>query len=148
MVCLPSSGTVTLGDNISTQSIRSTLKPAYGLILRERRRYFRCPISIPVTILETKHAGSSLLGINISEGRMAVSRFRSSPEKACRFTSLYRITKDHSWQNQESAGSNRAVSVFALCLFRRNAKLNYGLPLTKAGRDASGIRCREIPEVG
>src|SRR5208282_919793 len=36
---------------LSAQSIRSTLKPAYGLILRERRRYFRCPISIPITIL-------------------------------------------------------------------------------------------------
>jgi hypothetical protein len=47
----PEQRTVILGDNISTQSIRSTLKPAYGLILRERRRYFRCPISIPVTIL-------------------------------------------------------------------------------------------------
>src|ERR1017187_10844445 len=36
---------------LSTQSIRSILTPAYGLILRERRRYFRCPISIPVVIL-------------------------------------------------------------------------------------------------
>jgi hypothetical protein len=62
-------------------------KPAYGLILRERRRYFRCPISIPVTILETKHAGSSLLGINISEGRMAV--VRSAPRRRRRADSLH-----------------------------------------------------------
>jgi hypothetical protein len=39
------------GRPLSPQSIRSTLKPAYGLILRERRRYFRCPISNPVTIV-------------------------------------------------------------------------------------------------
>src|ERR1039458_4294979 len=39
------------GRPLSPKSIRSTLKPAYGLILRERRRYFRCPTSIPVTIL-------------------------------------------------------------------------------------------------
>ena len=36
---------------LSAKSIRNSLKPAYGLILRERRRYFRCPVSIPVTIL-------------------------------------------------------------------------------------------------
>src|ERR1017187_7604729 len=36
---------------LSAESIRSTLKPGYGLILRERRRYFRCPVSVPVTIL-------------------------------------------------------------------------------------------------
>jgi hypothetical protein len=35
------------GRPLSPQSIRNTLKPAYGLILRERRRYFRCPISNP-----------------------------------------------------------------------------------------------------
>src|ERR1700683_3830837 len=39
------------GRPLSPQAIRSILKPAFGLILRERRRYFRCPISIPVTIL-------------------------------------------------------------------------------------------------
>ncbi|MGC2476683.1 MAG: hypothetical protein WA485_20280, partial [Candidatus Sulfotelmatobacter sp.] len=35
---------------LSAKSIRRTLKPAYGLILRERRRYFRCPAAIPVSI--------------------------------------------------------------------------------------------------
>src|ERR1700691_1184488 len=33
------------GRPLSPQSIRNTLKPAYGLILRERRRYLRCPPS-------------------------------------------------------------------------------------------------------
>ena len=32
------------GRPLSPQSIRSTFKPAYGLILREQRRYFRCPL--------------------------------------------------------------------------------------------------------
>ena len=41
---------------LSAKSIEGTLRPAYGLILRERRRYFRCPVSIPVVILRrTKH---------------------------------------------------------------------------------------------
>ena len=36
---------------LSAKSIRSTLKPLYGLILRERRRYFPCPVFIPVLLL-------------------------------------------------------------------------------------------------
>src|SRR5690242_14011814 len=38
---------------LSSFSIRRTLKPAYGLILRERRRYFRCPLAIPVSVSRT-----------------------------------------------------------------------------------------------
>jgi Tfp pilus assembly protein PilZ len=58
---------------LSLQSIRNTLKPAYGLILRERRRYFRCPISIPVTILRQNLPAVRCYSVNISEGGMAVS---------------------------------------------------------------------------
>src|SRR4029077_19139481 len=61
------------GRPLSPQSIRSTLKPAYGLILRERRRYFRCPISNPVTILRRNMPEVRCLSVNISEGGMAVS---------------------------------------------------------------------------
>jgi hypothetical protein len=60
---------------LSTQSIRRTLKPAYGLILRERRRYFRCPISIPVTILRQSMREVCCYSVNISDGGMAVSTF-------------------------------------------------------------------------
>jgi PilZ domain len=58
---------------LSPQSIRNTLKPAYGLILRERRRYFRCSISNPVTILRRNMPDVSCRSVNISEGGMAVS---------------------------------------------------------------------------
>jgi CheY-like chemotaxis protein len=60
---------------LSPQSIRSTLKPAYGLILRERRRYFRCPISIPVSILRQRMPEVRCYSVNISEGGMAVNTF-------------------------------------------------------------------------
>ena len=60
---------------LSTQSIRRTLKPAYGLILRERRRYFRCPISIPVTILRQSVPEVRCYSVNISDGGIAVSTF-------------------------------------------------------------------------
>jgi hypothetical protein len=58
---------------LSPQSIRNTLKPAYGLILRERRRYFRCPFSNPVTILRQNMPEVHCRSVDISEGGMAVS---------------------------------------------------------------------------
>jgi hypothetical protein len=61
------------GRPLSPQAIRSILKPAYGLILRERRRYFRCPISNPVTILRRNMPEVRCRSVNISEGGMAVS---------------------------------------------------------------------------
>jgi hypothetical protein len=60
---------------LSTQSIRSTLKPAYGLILRERRRYFRCPAAIPVTILRQRMPEVRCYSLNVSEEGMSVSTF-------------------------------------------------------------------------
>src|ERR1017187_5301658 len=60
---------------LSPQSIRSTLKPAYGLILRERRRYFRCAASVPVIVLRTNMPEVRCHSVNISEGGMALSTF-------------------------------------------------------------------------
>jgi hypothetical protein len=60
---------------LSPKSIRSILKPAYGLILRERRRYFRCPVSIPVTVLRTNMPEVRCDSVNISAGGMALSTF-------------------------------------------------------------------------
>ena len=57
----------------SVQSIRNTLKPAYGLILRERRRYYRCPAAVPVTVLRTTMPDVRCASLNISEGGMALS---------------------------------------------------------------------------
>jgi CheY-like chemotaxis protein len=55
---------------LSAKSIESTLKPAYGLILRERRRYFRCPISLPVVILRRAKPEVRCSSANVSEGGM------------------------------------------------------------------------------
>jgi CheY-like chemotaxis protein len=60
---------------LSTRSIRSTLKPAYGLILRERRRYFRYPVAISVTVLRRNMPEVRCYSVNVSEGGMAVSTF-------------------------------------------------------------------------
>ena len=54
-------------------SMLATLKSAYGLILRERRRYFRCPISVPVMINRRAMPDIHCYSVNISEGGMALS---------------------------------------------------------------------------
>jgi len=57
---------------LSPISIGSTLKAAYGLIMRERRRYFRCPISIPAAIRKDDADEIRCQAVNISEGGMAI----------------------------------------------------------------------------
>jgi diguanylate cyclase (GGDEF)-like protein/PAS domain S-box-containing protein len=58
---------------ISAQSIHQTLKPAYGLIVKERRRYFRYPVSIPVIIQSESFEEVRCNSVNISEGGMALN---------------------------------------------------------------------------
>jgi hypothetical protein len=58
---------------LSAKSIEGTLKPAFGLILRERRRYFRFPLSIPVSVRRRTMPDVRCCCVNISEGGMAVS---------------------------------------------------------------------------
>src|ERR1022692_4447295 len=53
---------------LSAQAIHKTLKPAYGLILRERRRYFRYPVSIPVIIQRHSRQEIRCNSVNISGG--------------------------------------------------------------------------------
>ena len=60
---------------LTAQSIRNTLKLAYGLILRERRRYFRCPVATPVVIARRNQPELRCHSVNISEGGMALSTF-------------------------------------------------------------------------
>jgi ActR/RegA family two-component response regulator len=58
---------------LSAESIHKTLRPAYGLILRERRRYFRYPLSIPVMLQRENMQEVRCNGVNISGGGMALS---------------------------------------------------------------------------
>jgi len=58
---------------LSLPSIGRSLRIAYGLILRERRRYFRCPVKIPVAICRTGMENVHGQAMNISESGMAIS---------------------------------------------------------------------------
>jgi PAS domain S-box-containing protein len=57
---------------LSPTSVGRTLKAAFGLIVRERRRSFRCPIRVPAVIL-TDGREFNCQVINISESGMAIA---------------------------------------------------------------------------
>ena len=57
---------------LSANTVGRTLKAAFGLIVRERRRSFRCPVAIAALVLtEGKEARCHV--VNISEGGMAIA---------------------------------------------------------------------------
>lgn len=58
---------------LTVESIRHTLNAAYGLIIRERRRYFRYPISVPAAAHRKGEAEIFGKTVNVSERGMAFS---------------------------------------------------------------------------
>jgi CheY-like chemotaxis protein len=53
--------------------LTSTLKASYSLMLQERRRYFRCSVTIAVSLTSASGAMQVASTINISENGMALS---------------------------------------------------------------------------
>jgi ActR/RegA family two-component response regulator len=68
-----SGSTFVLRRPLSAASIDLSLKAAYGLIIRERRRYFRCPMEAPVAILRTSMPIVHGHTVNVSEGGMSIT---------------------------------------------------------------------------
>src|ERR1700723_2134907 len=58
---------------LSESSINQNVRAAYGLILREHRRYFRCPVEVPVALCHPGMPEIRAHSVNISEGGMALS---------------------------------------------------------------------------
>src|SRR5271170_6270017 len=58
---------------LTSDSLRNTLQAAYGMIVRERRRYFRYPISVPAAA--SKKGELEIFGetVNVSERGVAFS---------------------------------------------------------------------------
>jgi ActR/RegA family two-component response regulator len=74
---------------LSGISIDRTLKAAYGLILREQRRYFRCPVEVPVAICRPDMPDVHGQTLNISEGGIAIATsalVKTSVQVEVRFT--------------------------------------------------------------
>ena len=57
---------------LSPLALARTLKAAYGLIVRERLRYFRCPTSIPAIIGQEDQGWIQAEAVNISQGGVAI----------------------------------------------------------------------------
>lgn len=57
---------------ISIERARSSLRAAYGLIMQERRRYFRLALDVPVRISPSETAQHVANSLNISEGGIAL----------------------------------------------------------------------------
>jgi CheY-like chemotaxis protein len=65
--------TFVLERPLTAAAINQTFKAAYGLIVRERRRYFRCPMSVPALIRSQGVEELSCQTVNVSEGGIAVN---------------------------------------------------------------------------
>ncbi|HYL16222.1 MAG TPA: PilZ domain-containing protein [Terriglobales bacterium] len=58
---------------LSSSSVFRTLKAAYPLMVRERRRYFRCPVQIPTFVSIGSALEFAATSVNISEGGIAIN---------------------------------------------------------------------------
>jgi CheY-like chemotaxis protein len=57
---------------LSDESLSRSLRAAYGIIMRERRRYFRCPLTAPVVVRNQEGKETQCETINISESGIAI----------------------------------------------------------------------------
>jgi len=64
--------TFTFVRPLSLESISLTLKAAYGLIVRERRRYFRFPLAVPALLRTAECKKIESQTVNIGEGGMGL----------------------------------------------------------------------------
>jgi hypothetical protein len=94
---------------LTSESIGHTLKVAYGSIMRERRRYFRYPVVVPVVLNRKMAAAVFGQTVNISECGMALSTLTPlapGSEATVQFTlpdPLLRITAESKvcWNNEK-----------------------------------------------
>jgi DNA-binding response OmpR family regulator len=74
---------------VSQESLTRSIRAAYGIIMRERRRYFRCPVTIPVVVRNQENRETQYQTINISESGMAIhipAPVKSGTEVGVRFS--------------------------------------------------------------
>jgi hypothetical protein len=64
--------TFVLQRPLSVVAICQTLRAAFGMVVRERRRYFRCPVEIPAYVRARQPEDMHCRTVNISEGGIAI----------------------------------------------------------------------------
>jgi DNA-binding response OmpR family regulator len=72
---------------IAIESARNSLRAAYGLIMQERRRYFRYAIETLVMIKPDEHTSIVATSMNVSEGGMALKS-----DRELEFNGVVRLT--------------------------------------------------------
>src|SRR5579863_569142 len=73
---------------LSQETLSRSLRAAYGIIMRERRRYFRCPLTTPVAVRNQEGQEIQCETINISESGIAIRipvTVKAGTEVAVRF---------------------------------------------------------------
>jgi CheY-like chemotaxis protein len=65
--------TFVLERPLSAALINQTLRAAFGLVVRERRRYFRCPIAVPAFVRSQQPEDLECQTVNLSEGGIAIN---------------------------------------------------------------------------
>jgi hypothetical protein len=65
--------TFVLQRPLSAAAINQTLRASFGMVVRERRRYFRCPVVIPASVRARLPEDILCQTVNISEGGIAIS---------------------------------------------------------------------------
>lgn len=66
------SPTFVLHRPVSPATLDRVLRAAYGLVVRERRRYFRCPVATPVNVVIEDNR-LLCVSVNVSEGGIALA---------------------------------------------------------------------------
>jgi CheY-like chemotaxis protein len=103
---------------LSSGTVGRTLKAAFGSIVRERRRSFRCPIAVPAAIQANGEAGSCHL-VNISEGGMAINEspiLKPGMQVRVLFTLpgqlvCFKIDSEVCWYDEEGRAGLRSLMI-------------------------------------
>jgi hypothetical protein len=124
---------------LSASSVGRTVKAAFGSIVRERRRSFRCPVTIPAVIQINGQEASCRL-VNISEGGMAITETPSlKPGEQIRvlFTlpgqrDRFAVESEVCWYDEKGSAGLRSLLISAeqraVLQEWLAAKLEEGLP--------------------
>ena len=112
---------------LSLTAIDRSLKVAYGLIVRERRRYFRCPVEIPAKICKLAIPEIHGQTVNISEGGFAIASLvcTRSRDQSAGAVHASRSSKLRSQSTPSSAGAKRPTSDCSSLRFLPTSPLNY-----------------------
>ena len=67
-----SGSSFTLSKPVVEEKAVRLIRAAYGMILRERRRYFRCPVLLPAILTLPKSPAQQVQVVNLSEGGISI----------------------------------------------------------------------------